>query len=101
MWVMLTQNVLVLPQLHLDQWQGLFDIMRVAAKGGGYAAMKTFECMAWLLHEPSLRAEVPVFCVQAIQPLLSNTSAPSSVAIGAIHLLLHLHHRLEVSIREC
>ena len=53
--------------------------------------------MAWLIHEPSLRAEVPVFCVQAIRPLLNNTSAPSSVAVGAVNLLLHLHSRLEVS----
>ena len=43
MWLMLTQNVLVLPQLHLDQWQGLFDILKVAGRGGGFAAMKTFE----------------------------------------------------------
>lgn len=52
--------------------------------------------MAWLIHEPSLRAEVPVFCVQAVRPLLTNTSAPSTVAMGAVHLLLHLHSRLEV-----
>jgi hypothetical protein len=45
--------------------------------------------MAWLIHEPSLRAEVPVFCVQAVHPLLSST--PYSVAIGAWNLLLHLH----------
>jgi hypothetical protein len=55
--------------------------------------------MAWLIHEPSLRAEVPVFCVQAVHPLLSNPSAPYSVAIGALNLLLHLHSRLEVRAR--
>lgn len=53
--------------------------------------------MAWLVHEPRLRAEVPVFCVQAVKPLLINRHAPASVAVGAIHLLLHLHSRLEVN----
>lgn len=100
MWIMLTQNVLILPNLRLEQWQYLFDVISMAARGGGYAAMKSFECMAWLIHEPSLRAEVPVFCVQAIRPLLSNPSAPYSVATGAINLLLHLHSRLEVLVRD-
>jgi hypothetical protein len=26
--------------------------------------------MAWLLHEPRLRAEVPVFCIVGLKPLL-------------------------------
>jgi hypothetical protein len=52
--------------------------------------------MAWLLHEPRLRAEVPVFCVMAIRPLLRNKGAPLSVSIGAVQLLSHLHTRLEV-----
>lgn len=43
MWILLTQNALVLPNLQLDQWQQLFDVISMAAKGGGYAAMKSFE----------------------------------------------------------
>jgi hypothetical protein len=100
MWMMLTQNVLMLPFLELHQWQSIFDIMSIAAKGSAYAAIKCFESMAWLIHEPNLRAEVPVFCVQAVIPLVLNPNAPDSVAIGALHLLLHLHGRLEVLLKD-
>ena len=54
--------------------------------------------MAWLIHEPRLRAEVPVFCVTGIRPLLRNLRAPVSVSVGGIQLLTHLHNRLEVNI---
>lgn len=58
--------------------------------------------MAWLLHEPRLVAKVPVFCIIGVRPLLKNSSAPATVSIGAVHLLLHLHSRLEVmSISNC
>jgi hypothetical protein len=100
MWMVLTQNVLMLPFLELDQWQAIFDVMSIAAKGSAYAAIKCFESMAWLIHEPNLRAEVPVFCVQAVIPLVLNPNAPDSVAIGALHLLLHLHGRLEVLLKD-
>mmetsp|Transcript_5922 Transcript_5922/g.9632 ORF Transcript_5922/g.9632 Transcript_5922/m.9632 type:complete len:2029 (-) Transcript_5922:706-6792(-) len=100
MWMMLTQNVLTLPFMELHQWQAIFDIMSIAAKGSAYAAIKCFESMAWLIHEPNLRAEVPVFCVQAVIPLVLNPNAPDSVAIGALHLLLHLHGRLEVLLKD-
>ena len=56
--------------------------------------------MAWLLHEPRLRAEVPVFCVVAIKPLLRNSNAPMSVSVGAVQLLSHLHMRLEVLVKD-
>jgi hypothetical protein len=52
--------------------------------------------MAWLLHEPRLRAEVPVFCIVGLRPLLRNVRAPVTVSMGAVQLLLHLHTRLEV-----
>ena len=100
LWMTLTQNVLMLPYLELDQWQAIFDVMSIAAKGSAYAAIKCFESMAWLIHEPNLRAEVPVFCVQAVIPLVLNPNAPDSVAIGALHLLLHLHGRLEVLLKD-
>ncbi len=54
--------------------------------------------MAWLLHEPRLIAKVPVFCIIGVIPLLKNNKAPISVSIGAIHLLVHLHSRLDVKI---
>jgi hypothetical protein len=52
--------------------------------------------MAWLLHEPRLVAKVPVFCIIGVRPLLRNPQAPLSVSVGAVHLLTHLHGRLEV-----
>lgn len=56
--------------------------------------------MAWLLHEPRLRAEVPVFCVVGVKPLLCNNQSPVSVSVGAVHLLTHLHTRLEVLVKN-
>lgn len=56
--------------------------------------------MAWLLHEPRLVAKVPVFCIIGVKPLLRNNLAPLSVSIGAVHLLTHLHGRLEVLIKD-
>lgn len=56
--------------------------------------------MAWLLHEPRLIAKVPVFCIIGVKPLLRNNLAPLSVSIGAVHLLTHLHGRLEVLIKD-
>lgn len=100
MWRLLTQNVSVLPLLKLEQWQIVFDIIASGSDTGGYAAIKSFETMAWLIHEPRLRAEVPVFCVAGIRPLLRNLRAPVSVSMGGIHLLSHLHSRLEVLINE-
>ena len=96
MWRLLTMNVSSLPLLCLQQWQILFEIIAVSAAAGGYASIKAFEAMAWLLHEPRLRAEVPVFCVVGVKPLLCNHRAPVSVSVGAVQLLTHLHTRLEV-----
>ena len=100
MFRLLTLNVSVLPVLTLEQWQTLFDVISVTASAGGFASIKSFESMAWLLHEPRLRAEVPVFCVVAIKPLLRNTNAPMSVSVGAVQLLSHLHTRLEVLVKD-
>jgi hypothetical protein len=100
MFSLLTLNVSMLPVLALEQWQILFDIISVAASAGGFASIKAFEAMAWLLHEPRLRAEVPVFCVVAIKPLLRNSKSPESVSVGAVQLLNHLHTRLEVLVKE-
>lgn len=100
MWRLLTLNVSALPLLRLEHWQVIFDVIAVGAAAGGYASIKSFEAMAWLLHEPRLRAEVPVFCIVGLKPLLCNIKAPVSVSIGAVHLLTHLHTRLEVLAQE-
>lgn len=56
--------------------------------------------MAWLLHEPRLIAEVPVFCISALEPLIKNSRTPESVSVGAVGLIVQLHHRLEVLIKS-
>ncbi len=67
---------------------------------GENASIKSFEIMAWILHEPRLVAEVPVFCVCAIQPLLESKRSPNTVSIGTVKLLYHLHARLEVLVKS-
>lgn len=98
MWRLLTRNVQALTSLSLEQWQIVFDVIAVGASAGGYASIKAFETVAWLLHEPRLLANVPVFIVIAIKPLLGNPRVPVSVSVGAVKLLCHLHSRLEVLI---
>ena len=98
MWRLLTRNVQSLTSLALEQWQTIFDVISVGASAGGYASIKAFETVAWLLHEPRLLANVPVFIVICIRPLLGNPRVPVSVAVGAVTLLCHLHSRLEVLI---
>ena len=101
MWSLLTLNVDLLPILPLEQWQTLFRIIAVTSSSrSSFASMKSFEVMAWLLHEPRLVAKVPVFCIIGVKPLLLNQHAPLTVSVGAIHLLTHLHSRLEVLIKE-
>jgi hypothetical protein len=51
---LLTHNVSLLPQLRLTQWQTLFELTSMVAQTGGFAALKSFELMAWLLNEPRL-----------------------------------------------
>lgn len=96
LWQMLTLNVSTLSHMQLAQWQQLFDIIAIASAGDKFAASKAFEVMAWLIHEPRLRGEVPVFSLSGVRPLLTNSEAHASIAIGAIDLLTHLHSRLEV-----
>ena len=98
MWRLLTRNVQTLTSLSLEQWQIVFDVIAVGASAGGYASIKAFETVAWLLHEPRLLANVPVFIVISIRPLLGNPRVPVSVSVGAVKLLCHLHSRLEVLI---
>ena len=98
MWRLLTRNVQSLTSLALEQWQTIFDVISVGASAGGYASIKAFETVAWLLHEPQLLASVPVFIVICIRPLLGNPRVPVSVSVGAVTLLCHLHSRLEVLI---
>ena len=100
LWRVVTRNVESLPRLGMEQWQILFDIISFCAGAGGYASIKAFETMAWLLHEPRLRAEVPVFCVVGIRPLLCSTGVPRIVSVGAVKLLTHLHMRLEVLVKD-
>ena len=75
----------------------LFDVLEIGSAAGGYASVKAFEALAFLLHEPRLRSEVPLFCIIAIKPILS-ADVTSSVSVGAVQLLVHLHSRLEVLI---
>jgi hypothetical protein len=100
LWQLLTLNVAGLPTLQLDQWQTLFDLIAQVGTVGDFASIKAFESMAWLLHEPRLRAEVPVFCIVALKPLLLAANAPLTVSLGAVQLLSHLHTRLEVLIKD-
>ena len=100
MWRVVTRNVEVLPKLAMEQWQIIFDILAFCASTGGYSSIKCFETLAWLLHEPRLRAEVPVFCVVGIKPLLRSKGVPEAVSIGAVKLLLHLHTRLEILVKD-
>ena len=101
MWALLTLNVEVLPRLSLELWQTVFAVVAVCgACEEDFAAVKAFEVMAWLLHEPRLLAKVPVFCILGVRPLLANQAAPTSVSEGAVHLLSHLHSRLEVLIKD-
>lgn len=96
MWRVLTTNLEVLPTLSLSQWQVIFDVIAVCAGAGGYASIKAFESMAWMLHESRLQGEIPMFCTVGIRPLLCNNRTTISVSVGAIKLLTHLHSRLEV-----
>lgn len=100
MWRTVTRNVEVLPKLAMEQWQLLFDILAFCGSTGGYASIKCFETMVWLLHEPRLRAEVPVFCVVVIKPLLRSKGVPEAVSIGAVKLLMQLHTRLEILVKD-
>ena len=62
-WALLTLNVDLLPSLPLEQWQTLFAIIaECSASDQSYAAVKAFEIMAWLLHEPRLLAKVTLPC---------------------------------------
>ena len=54
MFTLFTHNVSFLPQLRLNQWQVLFDIIALISRQGGFPSIKAFETMAWLLHEPRL-----------------------------------------------
>ena len=101
MWRVLTTNLEVLPTLSLSQWQVIFDVIAVCAGAGGYASIKAFESMAWMLHESRLQGEIPMFCTVGIRPLLCNTRTTISVSVGAIKLLTHLHSRLEVQELLC
>lgn len=86
--------------LSVEQWETFFNILAVGANGGSFASFKTFEVMAWLLHEPRLIARVPVFCIIAVKPLVKNQQAPVFVSVGAVKLLKYLHSRLEVLIQQ-
>jgi hypothetical protein len=100
LWQMLTLNVSTLSHIQLAQWQQLFDIIAIASAGDAFAAGKAYEVMAWLIHEPRLRGEVPVFSLSGVRPLLTNSRAHDSVAVGAVELLTHLHNRLEVLVKS-
>jgi hypothetical protein len=100
MWKILTQNVDLLPLLSLEQWECLFKIIAFGSNSGSFAAFKSFEVMAWLLHEPRLFASVPVFCIIAVKPLVYNKQAPIFVSTGAVKLLKYLHSRLEAIIHD-
>jgi hypothetical protein len=69
----LTRPSLLFPSFQLcnDEWGVLFKLISANSCSssptvGGYAAVKSFEALAWLLHEPRLRAEVPLVCVRYV-----------------------------------
>jgi hypothetical protein len=100
MFRVLTQNVDLLPFLSIEQWESLFVIIAKSSAADSFSSFKSFETLAWLLHEPRLIASVPVFCVIAIQPLVTNVRAQSFVSLGAVSLLKYLHTRLEVLVTD-
>jgi hypothetical protein len=100
MFRILTQNVDLLPFLSIEQWETLFVIIAKCSAADSFSSFKSFETLAWLLHEPRLIASVPVFCVIAIQPLVTNVRAQSFVSLGAVSLLKYLHTRLEVLVTD-
>lgn len=100
LWRILTMNVEMIPLLGLEYWQIIFDMLAFCSSTGGYASVKAFESLAWLLYERRLQAEVPVFCVVGIKPLLNNNKVPTSISIGAVKLLSHLHTRLDVLVKD-
>ena len=95
-----THNVSTLPLLSLMEWQTLFELTALGSKAGGFSSIKAFESIAWLLHEPRLRAEVPLFCISALDPLLGNATVPLTVSLGALQLLCQLHSRQEVLFKD-
>ncbi len=57
--------------------------------------MATVQIMSWLLQEPRLVANIPVFSVMALRPLVSIVKCVAFVSEGAIQLLLYMLSRLE------
>ncbi len=57
--------------------------------------MATVQIMSWLLQEPRLVANIPVFSVMALRPLVRNVKCVAFVSEGAIQLLLYMLSRLE------
>ena len=58
-------------QLSNEEWGVLFKLLSANGSSSsltvsGYAAVKSFEAIAWLLHEPRLSAEVPLICVRCV-----------------------------------
>jgi hypothetical protein len=51
--------------------------------------------MAWLLQEPRLVANIPVFSVTAIKPLIASTTCHQFVSEGAVQLTIYILSRLE------
>lgn len=54
--------------------------------------------LCFLLHEPQLKASVPVNCVGAVLAFVTCTSNPEPLCRAALDLVMVLHARLDVMV---
>lgn len=59
---------------------------------------RAFEALCLLLHEPQLKACVPVTCVGVVRAFLCSPFSSEPVAIASLDLLTILHTRLQALI---
>lgn len=92
--VLVTTNVVVLPKLKLEDWQRLFNLVGSIGMVGDDCSRKALKIVVWILYEKTLVAEVPVFIIDCIYPLVVCTNVPRLVSLSAVDLCLYLHSRL-------
>lgn len=56
--------------------------------------------MSWLLQEPRLVANIPVFSIIAIKPLITNAKCHTFVSEGAVQLMMYVLSRLEPVLQQ-
>ena len=69
---------------------------QACAPQGGDGATRAFEALCLLLHEPQLKASVPVTCVSVVSAFVSSPTSSSQVVLAALDLLAILHMRMQV-----